>query len=97
MKKNLHFKQLRLNYKNNQKQKKNAHKISLCWDRWVSIAVDLNVLVSIVVDVSIGVDMVAETDNEVNVLSISKTYCYFSFVLSVVPKKVEFLKISKVM
>ena len=97
MKKNLHFKQFHLNYKNNLKQKKHAHKISLCWGRCVSIDVDLTLLLSIAVNVSIGVDMVAETNNEVNVLSISKTYCYFSYVLSAVPKKVEFLEISKMM
>ena len=47
--------------------------------------------------VSTGVDVVAKIDDEVYVLSIIKIYCYFSFAFSVVPKKVELLKISKVM
>ena len=40
--------------------------------------------------------MVAKIDDEVYVLSIIKIYSYFSFIFSVVPKKVELLKISKV-
>ena len=67
MKKNLHFKQSRLNFINNQ-----------------------NLVVSIVVDV------VAKTGDEVYILSIIKIYCYFSFVSSTEPKKVELLKISEV-
>ena len=47
--------------------------------------------------VSIGVDVVAKINDEVYVLSIVKIYNYFSFVFSVVPKKVEFLKILKMM
>ena len=46
--------------------------------------------------VSIGVDVVAKI-NEVYVFSIIKIYSFFSFVYSVVPKKVKLLKISKVM
>ena len=75
MKENLHFKQLQLNYRNNQKQKKEHIKLLV---------------------VSIGVDLVAKTDDEVYVLSNIKIYCHCSFVY-VVSKKVELLKIMKVM
>ena len=85
MKENLHFKQSRLDCINNQKQKR-THKISLYWDRCVSVGVD----------VSIGVDVALTTDDEVYVLCIIKICSYFSFVFSVVPKKVELLKILKV-
>ena len=47
--------------------------------------------------VSIGVDVVAKIDDEVYVLSIIKVNSYFSLVFSVVLKKVELLKIWKVM
>ena len=46
---------------------------------------------------SIRVDVVAKTDDEVYVLSYIKMYSYFSFVFFTVPKKVQLLKISKVM
>ena len=42
--------------------------------------------------VSTGVDVVAKIVDEVYVLSVIKIYGYFSFVFSVVPKKVELLK-----
>ena len=45
--------------------------------------------------ISIGVDVVAKTDDEI-CLKYYQTL-WFSFVFSVVPKKVELLKISKVM
>ena len=79
MKENLHFKWLRVNYRNNQKNpttKKKKIKLAI---------------------VSNGVDVVAKTDDEIYVWNIIKIYSYFSFVLSVVPKKIELLKISKVM
>ena len=41
--------------------------------------------------------MVAETDDEIFALSTIKIYSYFSFDFSAMPKKVELLKISKVM
>ena len=44
--------------------------------------------------VSIGVDEVAKIDDEGYILSIIKIYGYL-FLFSVVPKKVELLKISK--
>ena len=47
--------------------------------------------------VSIGLDGVSKTDDESCVLSTIKVYSKFSFVFSVVPKKVELLKISKMM
>ena len=43
---------------------------------------------------SIMVGLVAKTDD---VSSTIKMYCYFSFVFSTVPKKIQLLKISKVM
>ena len=46
---------------------------------------------------SIRVGVVAKTDDEVYVSSTIKMYSYFSFVFSTVPKKVQLLKISKVM
>ena len=46
--------------------------------------------------VSIWVD-VSKLDDEVYVLSIIKIYNYFLFAFSVVPKKVELLKISKML
>ena len=46
---------------------------------------------------SIEIDVVAKTDDEIYVLRIIKIYSYFSFVFSAVPKKVELLKISKVL
>ena len=46
---------------------------------------------------SIRVGVVAKTDDEVYVSSTIKLYSYFSFVFSTVPKKVQLLKISKVM
>ena len=46
---------------------------------------------------SIIVGKVAKTDDEIYVLSSIKRYSYFSFAFSTVPKKVELLKISKVM
>ena len=78
MKENLHFKQLQLNYINNQKQKQKK-----IYERLVIV--------------SIGVDVVAKIDDEVYVLSIIKVNSYFSLVFSVVLKKVELLKIWKVM
>ena len=46
---------------------------------------------------SIRVGAVAKTDDEVYVSSTIKMYSYFSFVFSTVLKKVQLLKISKVM
>ena len=46
---------------------------------------------------SIRVGVVAKTDDEVYVSSTIKMYSYFLFVFSTVPKKVQLLKISKVM
>ena len=85
MKENLPFKQSQLNCINSQKQKRTL-KISLYWDRCVSVGVD----------VSIGVDVAVTTNDEVYVLSVIKIYSYFSFAFSVVPKKVELLKMLKV-
>ena len=45
---------------------------------------------------STGVDVIAKTDNQIYVLSIIKICSYFSFVFSVVLKKVELLKRLKV-
>ena len=45
---------------------------------------------------SIMVGMVAKTDDEVYVSAIIKMCSYFSFAFSAVPKKVQLLKISKV-
>ena len=42
---------------------------------------------------SIGVDVLATTDDKIYALSTIKIYRYFSFVFSVVPKKVQLLKI----
>ena len=47
--------------------------------------------------VSIGVVLVAKIDDEVSVLSITKTYSSFSLVFSAVPKRAKSLKISKVL
>ena len=77
MKENLNFKQSRLNYINNQKQKQQKKE-------------HLRL-------VSVEVDIVVKIDDETYVLSIIKIYSYFSFLFSVVPKKVELLKILKVM
>ena len=79
MKENLPFKQSQLNCINSQKQKRTL-KISLYWDRCVSV----------------GVDVAVTTNDEVYVLSVIKIYSYFSFAFSVVPKKVELLKMLKV-
>ena len=46
---------------------------------------------------SLRVSMAAKTDDEVYVSSTIKIYSYFSFIFSAVPKKVQLLKISKVM
>ena len=46
---------------------------------------------------SIRVGVLAKTDDEVYVSSTIKMYSYFLFVFSTVPKKVQLLKISKVM
>ena len=46
---------------------------------------------------SIRVSVVAKTDDEVYVSSTIKMYSYFSFVLSTMPKKVQLLKMLKVM
>ena len=46
---------------------------------------------------SIEVDVIAKIADEIYVLRIIKIYSYFSFVFSAVPKKVELLKISKVL
>ena len=43
----------------------------------------------------LGVYVVTKTDDKVYVLSIIKTNSYFLFVFSIVPKKVELFKISK--
>ena len=45
----------------------------------------------------IRVGVIVKTDDEVYVSSTIKMYSYFSFVFSTVPKKVQLLKISKVM
>ena len=74
------------------KNKKKTHKIILYWDRCVSIAVDMPLFVSVVADVSIVVDVVIETDDEVYDFK----YYFYSY-FSAVPKKVELLKILKVM
>ena len=47
--------------------------------------------------ISFRVAVVAKTDDEIYVLSTIEIYIYFSFVFSTVPKRVELLKISKVM
>ena len=47
--------------------------------------------------ISVRVAVVAKTDDEIYVLSTIEIYVYFSFVFSTVPKRVELLKISKVM
>ena len=47
--------------------------------------------------VSTGVGAIVKTDDEIYILSTIKIYNYFSFAFSVVLKKVEFLKMSKVM
>ena len=80
MEENLHFKQSRLSYINNQKQKLRQKKEQIR-----------------LVKVCIGVSMVSKTANEFYVSSTINIYSYFSFTFSVVPKKVELLKISKVM
>ena len=77
MKDNLHFKQLQLNYINNQKQKQKEYK-------------------RLVIG-SIGVDVVVKIVDDVYVLIIIKIYSYFGFVFSIVPKKLDLLKISKVL
>ena len=46
---------------------------------------------------SIRVTAVAKTDDEIYILSTTKIYTYISFIFSTVPKKVELLKITKVM
>ena len=46
---------------------------------------------------SIRVSVVAKTDDEIYVLSTMKIYSYFLFVFCIVLKRVELLKISKVM
>ena len=46
---------------------------------------------------SVRVGMVAKTNDEIYVLSTIKTYSYFSFIFSNMSKKVELLKILKVM
>ena len=46
---------------------------------------------------SISVGVVGKTDDEVYVSSIIKIYSYFLFVFTTVPKRVQLLKISKVM
>ena len=46
---------------------------------------------------SIRVSVVAKMDDEIYVLSTMKIYSYFSFVFCIVPKRVELLKIPKVM
>ena len=51
----------------------------------------------VISSISIRVGVVAKTDDEVYVSSTIKLYSYFSFVFSTVPKKVQLLKISKVM
>ena len=45
---------------------------------------------------SVRVGVVAKTDDEVYVSSTIKIYSYFSFVFCTLPKKVQLLKISKV-
>ena len=45
----------------------------------------------------IRVIAVAKTDDEIYILSTTKIYTYISFIFSTVPKKVELLKITKVM
>ena len=47
--------------------------------------------------VSTGVGAIVKTDDEIYILSTIKIYNYFSFAFSVVLKKVELLKMSKVM
>ena len=46
---------------------------------------------------AVRVGMVAKTNDEIYVLSTIKTYSYFSFIFSNLSKKVELLKILKVM
>ena len=83
MKENLHFKQLQLYLINNKKKTKTKIKTKQEHQKLVIS--------------SIRVDVVPKTDDEVYVLSTIKIYSYCSFVFSIVPKKVELLKIPKVL
>ena len=85
LKKNLRFKQLRLNYINSQKTTTTTTTKQTEKER-------LRLVIS-----SIRVGVVAKTDDEIYVLNTMKMYSYFSFGFSAVPKKIQFLKISKVM
>ena len=82
MKKNLSFKQLRLNYINNSNNSNNENL------KKGHLRLVIN---------SIKVDVVPKTDNEIYVVSTIKIYSYFSFVFSTAPKKDKLLKISEVM
>ena len=84
LKKNLRFKQLRLNYINSRKTTTTTTK--------QTEKERLRLVIS-----SIRVGVVAKTDDEIYVLNTMKMYSYFSFGFSAVPKKIQFLKISKVM
>ena len=86
MKENLHFKQSRFNYINNQKQKqiKNITKGKISKISKISKSLYWG-------------NVVVKTDNEIYFLNTIKVHSYFLFAFSVVSKKVELLKISKVM
>ena len=83
MNENLRFKQLWLNYIQHKKKTGKKKK-----KRKEHLRLVLN---------SIRVGTVVKTDDEIYVLGTIKIYSYFPFVSSTVPKKVELLKISKVM
>ena len=57
----------------------------------------MNCQKKVIVIGSIGVGVVTKIGDEIYAFSTIKMYRYFSFVSSTVPKKVELLKISKVM
>ena len=56
----------------------------------------MNCQKKVIVIGSIGVGVVTKIGDEIYAFSTIKMYRYFSFVSSTVPKKVELLKISKV-
>ena len=86
LKKNLRFKQLRLNYINSQKTTTTTTTTKQTEKERLRLVIS-----------SIRVGVVAKTDDEIYVLNTMKMYSYFSFGFSAVPKKIQFLKISKVM
>ena len=86
LKKNLRFKQLRLNYINSQKTTTTTTTTKQTEKERLRLVIS-----------SIRVGVVAKTNDEIYVLNTMKMYSYFSFGFSAVPKKIQFLKISKVM